>query len=153
MMRRAARPNAAGGIQLFPFLAVLICTMGALVVVLVAMARHGQKQAMASAVAAQKESTEDAVAARESVEWEISHLSECRQKTEAQVEEARLELSHIEDHLRRLRERAEQLQLSLREFQRSSQPDAVNQEEAKQELEQVKLRIARLQVDLAERQR
>jgi hypothetical protein len=153
MTRRAVRPTAAGGIQLFPFLAVLICTMGALVVVLVAMARLGQNQAMASAVAAQQASAEDIVAARESVEWEISRLNKSRQKTEAQVEEARLELSHIEDHLRRLRERAEKLQLSLREFQRSSQPDAVDQEETKQELERVKLRIVRLQVELEERHR
>ena len=44
MKRRAASHQQAAGVSLFPFLAVLLCTMGALIVVLVVIARHAHLQ-------------------------------------------------------------------------------------------------------------
>ena len=40
MRRRASLNRQAAGVSLFPFLAVLLCTMGALIVVLVVIARQ-----------------------------------------------------------------------------------------------------------------
>jgi len=44
-MKRSARARGSTGVSLFPFLAVLLCTMGALIVVLVVIARQAQSQA------------------------------------------------------------------------------------------------------------
>ena len=44
-MKRRGRPNSSPSVALFPFLAVLMCTMGALVLMLVVIARNSQEQA------------------------------------------------------------------------------------------------------------
>jgi hypothetical protein len=150
MSRRSAMQSASGGIQLFPFLAVLICTMGSLVVVLVAMARQGQLQALASAMVAQRADDDSFRDERESIEWEISHLIESRKKTEAQLADGRLELSHIEDHLRRLRERAEELRVETAELHgdtNASQSAA----DAERELAALNEKISKLQDELRAR--
>jgi uncharacterized protein YlxW (UPF0749 family) len=88
------------GISLFPCLAVLICTMGALIVLLIVVARVARTQAAQAAAHDVAEIKAD----KEVLEVRISQLQQARQKTAAQLEEERLRLSGVEDHLRRLRE-------------------------------------------------
>ena len=47
----AARPQAGTGVQMFPFLDAMVCTLGALLVLLHAFARHGQIEAVQKAEA------------------------------------------------------------------------------------------------------
>jgi len=83
--------------------------MGALVTLLFAFARYGQQQVVKVTDAKQAVAEAAASVEVEDLEWRASELRDARAKTEGDLEKARLELSHLEDHLRRLRERAEQI--------------------------------------------
>ena len=144
-MRRRASVKQTG-IQLFPFLAVLICTMGALVVLLHAFARHGQAQAMKAAKA--KAASQSAVEqfSVEEVEWRVGQLREARAKTEAQLADERLKLSHVEDHERRLREKLEQLKIAVAEMERAG---AESTDKSRQSADELK--AARAELDEAKK--
>ena len=108
-MSRRGGSSSAHSIQLLPFLDILTCTMGALVTLLFAFARYGQQQVVAVSDAKQVAAEAAAAAEVEDLQWRASVLRDSRAKTEADLNESRLELSHLEDHLRRLRQRAEQI--------------------------------------------
>lgn len=124
--RRPGSPDSQG-VSLFPFLAVLLCTMGALVLLLVIVARHARAQAEREAAAAAAEAREqtnkddetlaDLEAARELVLYRIEKLKESRELAQREMADARLRLGHLEDHARRLRDQLTHLQLVLAELQ------------------------------------
>ena len=148
--------QATAGVSLFPFLAVLICTMGALILLLVILARQAQVQA-ARATAAQRAAQaaaeqQDLQAAREDVQWRLEQLRDSREQTEAQLEEARLELGHIEDHTRRLRQQMADLEASWSLTKDQSNKAIEHREllvaelaKAEAELEQARRRLAETQ--------
>ncbi|REK18548.1 MAG: hypothetical protein DWQ37_04020 [Planctomycetota bacterium] len=119
--RGSAKPL---GIQMFPFLAVLICTMGALVVLLHAFARHGQEQARKVAEAKARASSADDELELEELEWRIGHLRVARSKTEEQLADERLKLAHIEDHQRRLEKKLEQMERAVAELDKKGDTEA-----------------------------
>ena len=90
-------------LSLFPFLAVLICTMGALVLLLLSVTRQARLQAAHEAAAKNAEKQSNMTAKLERVQWRVDQLKSSRKQTAAQLAEARLVLGHIEDHERRLR--------------------------------------------------
>lgn len=115
-MRRRKRAKPSGGVQMFSFLDAMICTMGALLVLLHAFARHGQIE-----VAQKAEARLDSAqikAAREDLEWRITQLKQSRDKTAADLAAERLKLSHVEDHERRLREQLRNLSIAAEEMNR-----------------------------------
>ncbi|MCS7306361.1 MAG: hypothetical protein NZ602_14790 [Thermoguttaceae bacterium] len=121
-MRKAGGWRLSSELSLFPFLAVLICVMGGLIVLLVVLARHGRMQAIRVAQAAsnqKKISLQDLEQQRELLQWQAEQIRESRSKTESQLAEARLQLSGAEDHLRRLREELEQLQRAWQALKQS----------------------------------
>ena len=77
-MRRATA--ASPGVSLFPFLAVLLCTMGALVVVLVVINRQTRQKAVA---AAEQDAAHDEqlAIAEEQLALQVSQLTKARDKT------------------------------------------------------------------------
>ena len=124
MSRRGAYKSAAGE-QLFPYLAVLTCTVGALVVLLLAAARQGQAQAQVPSTPVLSSEDADAIKTEiEGLQWRTSQLQQSRAKTEAQLGERRLQLGHIEDHLRRLREQTQRMQIEAEELERIASPQA-----------------------------
>ena len=98
-------------ITLFPFLAVLICTMGALLVLLVVIS----KRAQATAEVAHQGITEDAKAVAEEQRITLTEdsqkLHQLRNEITDHLAERRRALAHIEDHMRRLGEKIRQLQV------------------------------------------
>jgi hypothetical protein len=104
------RSRGAPRISLFPFLAVLICTMGAMVLLMFAVMRQARLHAAREAITKAVEQRADAKVERETLDWQIEQLKQSRQATEAQLAEMRLNLGHIEDHSRQLGERISQLQ-------------------------------------------
>jgi uncharacterized membrane protein YgcG len=109
LIQRRHRHRAAPAVSLFAFLAVLICTMGALMLLLLAVTREAKLQA-ASEVAAKAAKQESELAAqRELVQWRIGQLKTSRKTTESQLSDARLALGHVEDHARRLADQLRQL--------------------------------------------
>ncbi|MEQ8849874.1 hypothetical protein [Botrimarina sp.] len=136
--------------SLFPFLAVLLCAMGALVVLLVAIAEVTRKQATAEAdearVAAQaeadgqSESAESLGAAQERLERlrQIERrLADLKAEGERRLKEEQEKLSGVEDHVRRLREEAEALQAEAQELFKVEQQAGADLKAAREELERL----------------
>ena len=137
--RSTAKPT---GIQMFPFLAVLICTMGALVVLLHAFASHGQAKAIKLAEAKAREQKEAESLDADFYKWRVGHLREAREKTQAQLAEERLKLSHVEDHQRRLQEKLDELQVAATELERAGAEKADEKERNAADLAETKAKLA-----------
>lgn len=126
---------------MFPFLAVLLCTMGALIVVLVVIARHAQLQVAAEAQRAADQAGQSELATkRDELQWRIDELKKSRDQTKKLLNEKQLELSHIEDHARRIRDKLEELAAAKEHFQEMASGDA-------KENEELKSRLSRLRID------
>lgn len=108
--RRRVRAASAAGLSMFPFLAVLICTIGSLVVLLVVITRQARLQAAATAAKAAAEAHRDAEAEREMAAWRIEQLQESREKTLEQLADLRNTLGHLEDHARTLETQLRELE-------------------------------------------
>ena len=94
----------------FPFLAVLLCTIGALVLILAVTVVHSRASANKAAELELGESIEQVKEQSDflvSVSEELQARRECLKK---ELERRRRELSHIEDHIDRLRKDLTQLQ-------------------------------------------
>ncbi|MFZ5829236.1 MAG: hypothetical protein ACOY3P_04075, partial [Planctomycetota bacterium] len=143
---RTRRPRPGGAsVQLFPFLAVLLCTMGSLIVVLVLITRQARQQAACAAEIQAAEQATQLQSNLEEVQWRTEQLKVAREKTASQLHGARATLGQIEDHARRLAEKAQELEAALRELER----DRNNAGGRRAELEAEAGRL-RLQIEAAE---
>ncbi len=108
-MSRSSRQRDALTPSLFPFLAVLLCTMGALVLILMLVVSGAQASALHIA--------EQSVHQAEEVESQLKLARHGFQKqlTEAQIdlEKKRLGLQHLENHIQELLSELEQLQRTV----------------------------------------
>lgn len=145
LIQRRHRDRASPGVSLFPFLAVLICTMGALVLLLFAVTRAASRQAAAEAAAKVAQQQGDVKTERDMIHWRIGELKKSRQQTESQLSEARLYLGHLEEHAQRLRSQLGQLQASTTELQRQGAGGSLRREEIQEELRKVKADTAEAQ--------
>ncbi len=154
-MRRAHAAQSASSPSLFPFLAVLLCTMGALIVILVLIAR----QARAVATEAKAETAAPAEAdpqveqQREMLQWQIEQMQSSRAATADDLERSRLELSHREEYLRRLREEFERLMAAAEQLRASDQSTAHERQAADARLKQMQQEIAAAAARLEEARR
>ncbi|PQO47849.1 hypothetical protein [Blastopirellula marina] len=116
--RRPTRQSVE--ISLFPFLAVLICTMGALIVLFVVMVLQARTEAVAVELPplaipapqeAEPEPEPETPAPQPQVDYseQMAELEALRKKRLAQLEETRLQLSGLEDHSHRLTEQIRKL--------------------------------------------
>jgi uncharacterized protein YlxW (UPF0749 family) len=137
------RRNREGepGISLFPFLAVMICTMGALVPLLFAITRQARLQASQAAVAKIAERKVEIQTEHETTQWRIDQLKTSRKKTNEQVADTRLELGHLEDHARRLREKIPALEKTVAELDQLGSDDNRQRSEQIEELEKLRAQI------------
>jgi hypothetical protein len=148
--RRASQTGPS--ISLFPFLAVLICTMGALVPLLLAITRTARLQAEAAATAKAAEQAAkygaEVRTQREDAQWRIEQLKRSRGQTAAQLADARLELGHLEEHSRRLRTQLAQYEKTAVALERLENADHQQGGQTQEELERIRTQIgmARQQV-------
>ena len=93
-------------ISLFPFLAVLLCMMGALLVLLVLFSRSAQRNDTAAAEAArqqaERQARDELEAAREELAWRIDQMREVRDRTADELAKARMQLAGTEEDARKL---------------------------------------------------
>jgi len=143
--------STSGSVSLFPFLAVLLCTMGALIVLLVMIAHRARQQAAQAAAEQTEQQQTDLQTAHEDVAWRIEQIRQSRAQTETQLADVRLELGHLEDHARRLQERFEQLRSSQSQLHERTATDGREQRELEAELvrARAKLELAREALDAA----
>lgn len=104
------RRKATGDeITLFPFLAVLICTVGSLIVLLVVVVQQAKanaadvSQERAREQASLAEKTQQVQNEIEDFQWKAELLAGSREATAAELERRKEELSYLEDEIRQLR--------------------------------------------------
>lgn len=107
-MSRPRGPSGPG-ISLFPFLAVLLCTMGALLVVLVIFSRSSAEQASEADEAANAELE----AARAALLARLDEFERQKRDASERLSQARLRLAGIEEHARGLQDEMTSIQASL----------------------------------------
>lgn len=140
-------------VSLFPFLAVLICTMGTLILLLVVLVRqvrlHAEQRQVSQETDAELPSPEELTQLREDLAWQQDRIREARQATQDQLNLARALLGHTEESIRRLRA---ELATLRRQFQALGDPKAkTNAEKLRERLQATEREIAALERQLAER--
>ncbi len=109
-MKRYRFRKPATQMSLFPFLAVLICTMGVLIVLLVLLVQQARVAAEAElaeqAASAQQDTVREAA---EDAKWLFGQLQHQRRFLKEKTDEQAAALAHLEAHLREIEQRAYRL--------------------------------------------
>lgn len=160
MSRSFRRQRSADiGVSLFPFLAVLICTMGALIVLLVITVQQSGQANRAAAEQSDDVEPEPVVVvasppsidpeqlaelrtSEEDLRWHIEMLNQGREKTLQRLQQQQAELGMVEDQSRDLKSNLEQLRDEV-ELLKSALQDGLQQQDGHQE------RLAAARVELA----
>ena len=163
-MRRRAVKNATQ-FSLFPFLAVLLCTMGSLIVLLLVLVQQARVEAKEqTAPVANVVQVADAQALREEQRAEdeahLAKLNEMATKLESlrttlqgELQTSRMQLSHLEDHTRRLREQLEQMKADYQVLSQAHEQDDGQRQQQRIELQQLQEQIAAAAVELEQAKR
>ncbi len=154
MTTRATRDNS-DSVGLFPFLAVLLCTMGALLVLLVVLAqRAGQRVAdeKRQVPASQPETaaTAELVRQLDEVRQYQQKLRKLREQGESRLRDQQQRLSHLEEHTRRMEHELAQLSLASEQLDATEKHQSVDQEQAEREAERLRQLIVDTEKDLEE---
>ena len=146
---------------LFPFLAVLICTMGSLIVLLVLILHqarvHAAMAPVATAAANEAAGSPEELemrAEKEQLRQAVRRLEELRAAQARQTAEARLALGHLEQHLRDLEREGERLNAQRRELDTNRSETRETDEELKNRIEEIerKIRLTREELEQARRE-
>ena len=112
---------ASAAISLFPFLAVLICTMGVMIILLVVASKAAEEHCQATNASAQQQLSDQ----KEQLDFEVQSeelkidvLMRSRPELQRRLDQARMRRSHVENELRELERRfKESLALSAEPVQ------------------------------------
>ncbi len=141
-MSRAREHEVSSPISLFPFIGILLCTMGALLVILVAVSRSArtsaERQVQSGKQAAANAANDGTHKKLEEVQTYIGSLKAVRGKAEGKLRDEQVRLSNVEDHIRRLHERIAALQSAAIELEALEKEHYDDRQQAERE-------IARLQ--------
>src|SRR5688572_23326954 len=151
-MSRAKATDVSSPISLFPFIGVLLCTMGALLVVLIAVSPSGRAIASRQVTTQHKAAiVDDDPRAREQLEkvnQYVAQLNRVRSEAEAKLREGQLRLSHLESHMRRLEDQLRSLQLAAQEIVDLEQEHYDDREQAEREAERLQQLIAQMRATI-----
>jgi biopolymer transport protein ExbD len=159
MSNRNSSENS-DSISLFPFLAVLLCTMGALLVLLVILVQRaaeisllpdapasqqasadGPKLPVPKSAIGQKQVDAKQTAGLEKQLAEVAlyqqKLEEIKAEGEQRLRDEQERLSHLEDHRRRLEEELAKLSIANEQLKQTEQNLTVDQDQAEKELAQL----------------
>ncbi len=151
-MSRRQRTQSAAAVSMFPFLAVLLCTMGALILLLVLLAQQAKVQAANTQEAALREAEEEEAQfekRRRKLQETQAHIRRQLEEINSTLAEERLALSHVEDHSRTLRKQLQDLERQLAALEVDPSQQAAS-EDIMIRLNEVRNEIAQLQVNLQE---
>lgn len=147
-MSRASRSHDSNGIELFPFLAVLLCTLGALVLLLVLLGRQARTDAAREEARAADQAP--LAAAGEELRWQIEHLRGSRDKTARDLAEQRQQLAHLEDHIRRLIDHLEASERAVADLKAAAAGQTPAAEALRAELADIQRQTIEVEGELAE---
>ncbi len=153
MKRKAGRQNIQ--VALFPFLAVLICTLGSLIVLLVLFTAQAKVEARShvAAHASQAPDPEEVRRAQEAyddAQWRREVLESQRAEKQTELANSRAKLSYLEDHLSTLQARARELIERAQAIDSGDELQSDEQAAAQQELAQLQSEIERKQREIEE---
>ncbi len=157
-MKRNVRRQSIS-VALFPFLAVLICTLGVLIVLLVLFTHQAQVQAKTIVASQQQAAAAPALEdpkIREQIEdaaWRREMLEQQRTEKAAELADSRAKLTHLEGHLRELQDRAKELMAQARAIDEGKEPDDSQLADSRKEIDRLREEIARKQAELNEARR
>jgi hypothetical protein len=121
-MSRAKVSEVSSPISLFPFIGILLCTMGALLVVLVAVSRSARDSAQREVAAGRQNAADtashDAANAKlDAVQHYVSTLGMVQGEGEKRLRNEQLRLRQVEDHIRRLQDKLRSVQSAANELE------------------------------------
>ena len=155
-MRRRSTRKQETRVALFPFLAVLVCTMGALIVLLVLVVQQARVQAVeitppavvddSIKLAAQEQQREDLL-------WRSSILENQREEKTTELADSRLALSHLEDHLIQMEKQWEKLLGQRRAIQKLAAPQQADINKSRQQLDELQIQLQRARTELEQARR
>ena len=156
-MKRNIRRQSLS-VALFPFLAVLICTMGVIIVLLVLFTHQAGVEA--KTIAARDQASKATVAADEQqreqfedAQWRRELLEQQRTEKAAELAQSRARLAHLEEHLQKLQRRAAELIARAREIDEGRASDDGQLAAEKAELARLQGEISRKQIELDQARR
>jgi hypothetical protein len=146
------------GVSLFPFLAVLICTMGALIVLLVLLVQQARLDASTLASRRMAESASDDEARRlreefEDAQWRRESLEKSRREKTQELADERARLAHLEDHALRLKGQAQELLTRANAIDQGKQLAGEQLAAARADVQRLQEEIRRKQAELDEARR
>jgi hypothetical protein len=139
-MSRARVHEVSSPISLFPFIGILLCTMGALLVVLVAVSRSARDSAQHQMQASlQSTATVDEGIQKKMdyVQQYIGNLRSVHDEAERKLRDEHSRLSHVEDHIRRLHEQMRSLQLAAAELEAMEKEHYDDRAQAEREVQRL----------------
>jgi hypothetical protein len=142
--------------QLFSFLDVLLCTIGALIIILtmtIHRARANAREEHARQAAPPAEVLKKQAEAVEEARWRQEQLEKSRTARQEELQNSRLALSHLEDHIRRLNERSKELMELLDKVESGNQAKTEDLAAAKKELAKIKDELAKKKEELEKKKK
>lgn len=158
-MTRRAKPTPS--FSLFPFLAVLLCTMASLVVLLLILVNQGRLAAAAQQQSAAATPSYDApaaeeLAAQQAEQQQLAAAAEqlrgLRQQLADKFQTAQFDLSHLEDHVRRLHDQIAALEADYHVLKQSRATESETRQEKQARLSDLTRKIAASRAELADAQ-
>ena len=144
MSGRARRDDIAP--SLFPFLAVLLCTMGALVLILMLIVSNAQATAKEIAATVEAENVSQEMVA---LSQEMQKVRENQQK---ELDRKQGELAHIEDHINRLQSQIEELVGKYEKLAEEKDKENIEQADWEKKKKELELAIAKAEEELKEKE-
>ncbi|HEX5470563.1 MAG TPA: hypothetical protein VFW73_01695 [Lacipirellulaceae bacterium] len=135
-MSRARIHEVSSPISLFPFIGILLCTMGALLVVLVAVSRSARESAVREVQARQQSQPRSDATQKQLAEVNayVGNLTTVRGKAEHRLHEEQARLSTVEDSIRRLHEKMDSLQAAAAALQAMEKEHYDDRKQAEREV-------------------
>lgn len=155
-MSRSVSQDNSTDVSLFPFLAVLLCTMGGLIILLVMTAHAARQKAVLVAEAEQAKATQvtaDDSALAEKLEEARRRQAEIeaiKEKAAQTLRDEQLRLGQIESHVRRLQDQLRSLRDAVLELQAMNSDHLDDQEQAKRELARLQQLIVDTEKEIAD---
>ncbi len=132
------RPSANNpGVDLFPFLAILICTMGTLILLMSVVNRNSGKADPQAVALAREKIDEQTQVQREELQWRIAHLRDSHEKTSEQLTDDRLRLSSAERNKREMLDQLEQMQRAAQLLEQAGSKADTDKQLTKAELDRL----------------
>jgi hypothetical protein len=150
-MSRPSRDNAVP-VALFPFLAVLLCTMGALVVVMIALSRAGAENARREAAHRLAPKVDENAQKLAEIRKFQAEVAKAREEVDAKLKAEIERVAAIEASIRRQQEKLEKLKLAVQELVLMEQEHYDDREQAERELARLQQLIAASEKSLEELQ-